>query len=1138
MMIAARRGWLACGLGAMLVVCVVTWLSATPAWALEPGTGWAVTSSAYPTNLPPGGSGRIQIEFLNAGAKPSAGGITVTDTLPEGVTATAVGGFSYHSGTGIETAAEEALELGGPRWLCIGNGSGEHGILGADAVTCTSNPTYMPALPVLNSTSPSAYGFAQERLAIEVEVAEHTAEGARPNSVTVGGGGAKYETEASDPVTIGAAQPAFGFSAWDVWFTNADGTIDTQAGSHPYDMTAVSGFNQLASGRMAGGEARNLEVDLPPGLFGDPGAVPQCTRTQLDGNNCPADTQIGVDVLALNQSALSLGPGGSAETVPVFNMVPPPGVPDEFALSEAGRLAFFDAGIRNGSGYGLVEHVDNVPQAQVEGNILTLWGVPAEASHNGQRQAATNNGTDELGPNGCLDGCAAGIIPKPFLTLPTSCAGPQTFAIHGLGTWQQPNVTAERSVETHDTAGKPVGFTGCEQLSVEPSLSAVPDSSFADTPAGLTVNVRVPQGSLEVPGGRVASTIKDTTVTLPEGLVINPGQAAGLQACQPGDVAGGDDLPLPGEDGEEERFDAPAQCPGASKVGTVKIKTPLLEGELESELEGDVYVLQSNPPNLQLLLAASGDGLNLKLVGNVHLNEATGQLTTTFDETPELPFTSFELSFNGGAQAALATPTVCGTYTTTSDFTPWTSPFAPELFPSSSFQVSSGANGGACPSLPLPFGPSLIAGSTTDQAGGYTAFSLLLQRGDDQQRIERLQFKAPAGLSGMIGAVAQCPEPQASKGECSEASRIGYATVASGPGPYPLVIPQPGDPESPIFLTGPYEGAPFGLSIVTHVLAGPFDLGTIVTRARIEIDPLTAQITVTTGPLPQVVAGVPTDLRLIDSVVDRSGFMFNPTNCDASSFSGTAWGTPPPGMGGPGASAPIESRFQVGSCQSLKFKPTFKVSTSAHTSRVDGASLHVSLTLPNEGGLGTEANVRKVKVSLPKKLPTPLTTLQKACPAATFAANPASCPVASRVAQARVSTPVLPGGLSGPAYFVSHGGAGYPELIIVLAGENGVTVQVHGETFISKAGITTGTFSTAPDVPFTSFELAFPQGRYPAFTANGNLCKGTLVMPTEMVGQNGYVITQRTKIAVTGCPKRATHKQKTRRKRIGKKDRA
>jgi hypothetical protein len=264
-------------------------------------------------------------------------------------------------------------------------------------------------------------------------------------------------------------------------------------------------------------------------------------------------------------------------------------------------------------------------------------------------------------------------------------------------------------------------------------------------------------------------------------------------------------------------------------------------------------------------------------------------------------------------------------------------------------------------------------------------------------------------------------------------------------------------------------------------------------------------------------------------VIDRKQFMFNPTNCNPQAFSGTA-------TSAEGTNAALSSPFQVGSCRSLGFKPTFKVSTSAKTSRTEGASLHVSLTLPDEGGLSSIANVQRVKVSLPKQLPSPLTTLQKACLEKVFAANPASCPVASQVGQVKVSTPVLPGGLTGTAYFVSHGGAKYPELILVLTGENGVTVQVHGETFISKAGITTATFATVPDVPFSNFELELPQRQYPALTANGNLCKGTLIMPTEMVGQNGLVIDQSTKIAVTGCPKgkKASHKGKKARRKAGK----
>ena len=603
-------------------------------------------------------------------------------------------------------------------------------------------------------------------------------------------------------------------------------------------------------------------------------------------------------------------------------------------------------------------------------------------------------------------------------------------------------------------------------------------------------------------------------------MVINPGVAPGLQFCQRGDVPGGDDLPLPGENGEEERFDGPADCPNASKVGTVQVLTPLLK----EPLEGSVYVLQSSPPEVKLLVTASGEGVYGKLIGEVSLCRGEGevldgercqagsQVIARFSDTPEFPITSFKLSFDGGARAALATPAECGQYAASSDFTPWSTPEVGDAFSSSSFTIDSGPNGSACPYSSLPFTPSMIAGATTDQAGGYTDFSLLINRPDDQQRISKLQFKTPLGLLGMISHVTLCQEPQAAKGECPAGSQIGHTVVGAGPGPYPLYLPEEGKPPAPIYITGPYEGAPYGLSIVVPVLAGPFNLGTVVVRGKIEVDPQTSQLTITTDPLIQTLDGVPADLRTINAVIDRPQFMFNPTNCDPQSFFGTVTSIE-------GATAPVSSPFQVGSCRSLAFKPVFKASTTAKTSRIEGASLRVSLTLPDEGGLSSTANVHEVKVSLPKQLPSPLKTLQKACVEKTFTENPTNCPKASQVGQVKVETPVLPGGLMGTAYFVSHGGAKYPELIMVLTGQNGVTVQVHGETFISKRGITSATFSTVPDVPFSSFELELPEREYPALTANGNLCKGTLIMPTEMVGQNGLVIKQNTKIAVTGCPK-------------------
>jgi len=1148
----------------LLVVLSFTAFSA-PAQAETEGTGWEAFSDAHPTNLAPGGSGAIELDVVNVGAKPSVGPVTVTDTLPAGLTATNAGGMG--TGGGGPEQGPEILPPG--EWLCTGNGSGERNIVGATVITCTSEPGSLPSVPIIDESA--IIVAAQIGIAVNVELGaaqrEPTgcAEPAFCNRITVAGGGAASTARVSNPVTVSSATPGSGFPLWDVWFSNADGTLDTQAGSHPYAATFVNGFNELAEnmtrvsgeGPDAGGEPRDLEVVLPAGFFGDPGATPQCTRTQLDGSGCSIQTQIGVDGIWQRQKLTGLA---QARAFPVYNMVPPPGVADEFAFSIAGKHVIFDSGPSSADGNRIVAHINNLPEGEgVDLNLLTLWGVPPEPSHSFQRCNLNTSVAECNFPSE--------VALKPFLTLPTSCQQPgeqvPSFALRGLSTWISESANTERTVETHDNDDTPTGFTGCEKLSILPSFSAVPDTAFADTPAGLTAEVKVPQETLTEPHGLVAATLKNTTVTLPEGLVINPGQAAGLVACQSAEAN------LEGE--------GPQHCPAASKVGTVKIQTPLLEGELEPELEGDVYVLQSNPPELKLLVAASADGIDLKLPGTVRLNETTGQVTATFNETPELPFTDFKLTFSGGAQAALATPTQCGAYTTNSDFEPWTTPFAAEVLGSDGFSIGAGPLGAPCPSGPLPFSPSLIAGATNPKGGAFTSFSLLLQRADDQQRIDGLQFKAPPGLSGEIANVPLCLEPQAQAGTCSAASQIGHTTVASGPGPFPLIVPEPGRPEAPIYLTGPYMGAPFGLSIVTPVLAGPFNLGTIVTRAKIEVDPHTAQITVTVGaggdPLPQLIDGVPTDLRTINSVIERPGgapFMVNPTHCEPASFSGTAYGAPPPGAGGAGATAAIASSFDMVGCKGLAFAPKFTASTTSKDNFNDnGASLVTKVTNPSVPQ-GTQSDIARVKVELPIALPSRLTTLQKACVAKVFEADPANCPPDSFIGHATVHTPLLPVPLEGPAIFVSHGGEAFPSVIVVLQGDN-VTIDLVGTTFISHAGITSTTFKTLPDAPFSTFELNLPTGKFSALATNTNICKPTksetvkkqvsvkrhgksvkvtkkvseqvatpLVMPTEIIGQNGAEIHENTKIAVTGCraskskPKKQAKKGKGQKKRKSK----
>ena len=1037
----------------ILVACGLVFSFTSVAFGDSPAPGYEVFGRFGPTDLPPGGTGALFLHVYNLGGAQGSEGPTVTDRLPVGL-----------------EAVNEVVYEGEPTVL-----SG--GCSGGTVVTCQLAPLGIGGQPTI--------------ISIPVRVAASPL--SEPDRVTVSGGEALGVANATVPVHYGLGPAPLGLANADAWATNADGTIDTQAGSHPYELTVAFATNSTGVGngheKPSGGEPRFLDVNLPPGIVGEPGAVPKCTRRQFDGEECPPNTLIGENYPSIS------GPNLTPQQV--FNLVPPPGIAAEFAFTFEGISVFLDARVRSGGDYGITEHA-NIPQRKVVFNTTTIWGNPGE------------RGT--------------GAEDKPLLTLPTSCGQPPVFSLEEVGTWENESLNGlPISFLMHNSEDDPVGITGCEKLKhFQPFINLAPDTSFSDTPAGLSTIVKVPQGLN--PEGLATSGLKETTVVLPEGVAINPGQATGLVACQPWQENIG------GPEAEKETMDGPPSCPAASKVGTDEISTLLLPGRLK----GNVYVLQSNPPNLQLLVAAEGEGVFLKLIGTVHLNEQTGQITTTFKGTPQAPGTpdaplnEFVLNFSGGAQAALVTPQFCGVYTATADFTPWSSPLTADALSESNFQITAGP-GGSSPSNctgPLPFAPTMTAGATTDQAAGYTDFTMLLSRNDGQQHIEKLQFKTPEGLLGMIAKVPLCQEPQAAAGTCSSASQIGHTVAEVGPGPYPFVLPEPGAPPAPIYLTGPYEGAPFGLSIAVPIVAGPFNLGTEVVRAKIEVDPHTSQLTISTTAFPKTVKGIPTDIREIDAVIDRPEFMFNPTSCNPMSFSGTAYSFE-------GATAPVSSHFQMGSCRSLAFKPNFSVFTSGKTSRTNGASLTAKIVYPT-GSLGanqasSQSNIASVKVDLPKQLPSRLTTLQKACTAKVFEANPANCPPASIVGHAKAITPVLPVPIEGPTYFVSHAGEEFPSLIAVLQGY-GVTVDLVGSTFINnKTNITSSTFKNVPDVPIASFELSLPQGKYSALAANGNLCKTKLVMPTAFTGQDGAVIHQNTPISATGCPKAKKASKKTKR---------
>ncbi len=948
---------------------------------------------------------------------------------------------------------------------------------------------------------------------------------------------------------LATASVGFGVKDFEVSFLNEDGSPDTQAGSHPYEMIVNIIFNSHflreesnADSRYIqdpAGTLKDLVVDLPPGLVGDPNATAKkCNLRELGegahGVLCPPESVVGH--LHIEYSS-HIHYGGYKFNEPVYSIVPPHGVALQLGTNYVGTMLYINNGVLAGGDYPIQATIINAPpEAPVLGSALRVSGV-----------------------------VGSGTSRKAFLTLPTGCHGPLRSTI-SIDSYQNPGHWVGINTVTRNSAGTPVSLTGCSKLEFPPEISVAPDSSNASTSSGLTVNVHVPQNAALNPDGLAESSLRDTTVTLPEGVAINPSGADGLEACtseasalpegalgSPGDqigYKGHEELNAEYEPGvkwstftpELASLLAPGTnfCPNGSKIGTVKIKTPLLE----HEVEGAVYLsAQDNNPfgSLVAMYIVAEDpfsGSLIKLAGEVSLNPDTGQIVTTFKNTPDVPFENLELHFFGGERAPLATPSHCGTYTTTAVFTPWdgNGPVTSE----SSFNIEHGPHGGPCPGASLPFDPSVNAGATNIQAGAFSPLTVTVNRKDGEQNLKSLEAKLPPGLSGVLSGVELCPEPQANEGLCGEGSKVGEATIGVGVGNDPFTVTG-----GRFYLTGPYNGhgactvgeagcAPFGLTFEVPAKAGPFDLANtknnhpacdcVIVRGKIELDPQTAAITITSNPpgtpdsIPTSIEGIPLEIQHVNATTTRGDFQFNPTNCSKMALTGTV-------QLSEGGSSTISTPFQVTNCAALKFEPKFSVSTSGKTSKANGASLTAKLTYPNVPQ-GTDADIAKVKVELPKQLPSRLTTLQKACTDKQFAANPAACPAESKIGYATVHTPLIPVPLQGPVIFVSHGGEAFPSLTMVLQGY-GITIDLVGTTFISKSGVTSTTFKTVPDQPFSSFELTLPQGKYSALSANGNLCNSKLTIPTEFIAQNGAEVHQGTKIAVTGCAK---HKAKKARK--------
>jgi AcrR family transcriptional regulator len=1076
--------------------------------AFETNPQWTVTAVPTPAVFVAGnesGEEYYRVVVENTGDAQSNGEtVTITDTLP----------------AGLKPAAPTKNQPGAAAIA--------YDMLTGTSLTCKGF-TCLYAGPV------AADDTIELTFRVDVEPTALTGE---VNTVTVSGGGAP-EASTSGPITV-SPSPSFPGFGWSFPGAFSEIMSNTQAGAHA-DLITNGYFNTDQEGNAAE-NVKDAAVVLPPGFAGDGTRTPYCTAAQLkatvDGyafsDKCPIASQVGVASITLNFRGFT-----ETETYknaylidfvePMYNMEPLGGEVARLGWKIDGTVTNIVTSVVPGT-YQLRNTLPNLSGAlEVMSSQFSVWGIPVSSEHNPWRglyctqySGLLNSPSDCDGEPG--KGPSSTSAPAPFLSNPTQCTGSPLTATAVADTWQHPGLPSEPMA----TWSMPP-LTGCNALGFNPAITLQATTNSAETPTGLNVNLDIPQ-TYGNASAIATSHMKNVVVTLPQGMTINPSAGAGLGSCSAAQYAS-EQLTTPPGGG----------CPNDSSLGTVTIETPVLH-EL---VTGTVFVAKpyENPFDsllaLYVIAKIPARGVIIKSAGKIVANPVTGQLVTTFENNPQLPFNKFTLAFRPGEAAPLVSPPACGEFRGKAEFTSWSEPEEVLTNLSPSFPVTQGVGGGACPSGGVPpFNPTIISGTVSNAAGTYSPFYLRIIRNDGEQELVRFTTKFPPGLSGNLSGVPFCPDADIEAAKtvtgqqetehpsCPAASEIGHELIGAGVGGVEAQT------TGKIYLAGPYHGSGLSVVSITSADVGPFDLGTVVIRFALRINPINAQVEIdATGsdPIPHIIDGIVVHVRDIRVYIDRPQFILNPTNCNplgitaAITGAGADYTNPADEM-----TVDDSERFQTADCSSLTFNPSFKASTSGKTSKENGASLTAKLSYP-VAPLGHEANISMVKVELPKQLPSRLTTLQKACKAAVFDANPAACPAASIVGHATAETPILPVPLVGPAYFVSHGGESFPSLVIVLTGYGDVKIELVGSTFINKAGITSSTFKTVPDVPVGSFELTFPQGPYSALAANGNLCKAkTLAMPTEFLAQNGVTIRQSTKINVTGCPKakKVSHKKK------------
>jgi hypothetical protein len=852
-----------------------------------------------------------------------------------------------------------------------------------------------------------------------------------------------------------AAVPAQAqFSITDAWVsaTGPDGTFSRQAGGHP-DLRTHIEFG--AAGAVLDGNVKTIRVDLPAGVTGDPTAVPTCPERDLviegsGATECPASSRVGTADIGIG-----LGASGS---LGVYNLERTSDSPGRFGMNVLGVPVIINAQVRPGD-YGISALTTRTTQTQTISSIdITLWGIPAD------------HGVPGATPR------------KVFLTNPTSCPEAPSTTTISADSWQAPGVFSTWAF-TADVDGTPFVTDGCERLAFNPAMDVRPLSHSADAPTGLDVDLTVPQS--DSPDGLATAHVKRVEVALPKGMSVSPSSAAGLGACPPNQINLG--------------TDAPVSCPDSSRIGTVKIDTPLLD----QPLEGAVILAKQNDNPFHSLLAlyivADGPGFTLKLPGKIDADATTGQLITTFDNNPQLPFSRLHLSFHGGAQAPLATPPTCGTYTTHTEIISWASSVPVKL--DTPMTIDEGCS-------PRTFSPAFSAGTSNAAAGGDSPFTFSLTRPDRTQYLKEISTTLPVGLLARIASAPQCPEEQANGGTCQPVSDIGNVAVLSGPGPAPLPL------SGRVYLTGPYRGAPFGLSIVvpTAGQAGPFDLGNVVVRAAIFVDRTDAHVTVVSDPLPTIIQGIPLRMRQVRLSIDRPGFMFNPTACGASSIVASLGSLE-------GSSITTQARFQTLGCADLDMAQTLALRFTGK-STTDGTHPGIVAKLTTKAG---GANIKKAVVKLPLSVALDPDNAQALCTPAQRDAL--ACPAASIVGSAKAIS-ILPHPLTGPVYFVqglrkTKTGATVrtlPKLWIPLSAD-GVTIDLNASSDVDKLDRLVTTFDNLPDAPFSEFDLSITGGKHGIIVVSGKpgTCDRDKTVDSQFTGQNDKVAESRAPATVEGC---------------------